>query len=134
VSGGYQGSNDVNGDVLDNMKAFLNLSLSYEAPFKHVSADFNGDGKHDLSDVIGVLKYFLGLDTGAALPEWVFVNEADLNDSGYPLRWDDSANGAILDKSHTQPAPLNVDLTGDTSDLQLIGVLRGDMNGSFFDA
>jgi VCBS repeat-containing protein len=121
-------------DVIDNLKVFLNLSLSYEAPFKHVSADFNGDGKHDLSDVIGVLKYFLGLDTGTALPEWVFVNEADLNDSGYPLRWDDNANGAILDKSHTQPAPLNVDLAGDTSDLQVIGVLRGDMNGSFFDA
>jgi hypothetical protein len=108
--------------------------LSYEAPFKHVSADFNGDGKHELSDVIGVLKYFLGLDTGTALPEWVFVNEADL-DSGHPLRWDEAASvGDRLDKTHTQPAPLNIDLTEETSDLQLIGVLRGDMNGSFFDA
>ena len=113
----------------------MNLNLSYEAPFKQVSADFNGDGKHELSDVIGVLKYFLGLDTGTALPEWVFVNEADLDDSGHPLRWDEAASvGDRLDKTHTQPAPLNIDLTEDTSDLQLIGVLRGDMNGSFFDA
>jgi hypothetical protein len=122
-------------DVIDNLKVFLNLNLSYEAPFKHVSADFNGDGQHELSDVIGVLKYFLGLDTGTALPGWVFVNGVDLDDSGYPLRWDDSASaGDRLDKTHTQPAPLSVDLTGDTSDLQLIGVLRGDMDGSFFDA
>ena len=100
-----------------------------------MSADFNGDGQHELSDVIGVLKYFLGLDTGTALPGWVFVNGVDLDDSGYPLRWDDSASaGDRLDKTHTQPAPLSVDLTGDTSDLQLIGVLRGDMDGSFFDA
>ena len=121
-------------DVIDNLKVFLNLNLSYQAPFKHVSADFNGDGQHELSDVIGVLKYFLGLDTGTALPGWVFVNGADLDDSGYPLRWDDSASaGDRLDKTHTQPAPLSVDLTGDTSDLQLIGVLRGDMDGSFFD-
>ncbi len=122
-------------DVIDNLKVFLNLNLSFDAPFKHVSADFNGDGKHELSDVIGVLKYFLGLDTGTTLPEWVFVNKADLDESGAPLRWDDAAStGDILDKSNTQPAPLNVDLTGDTPDLQLIGVLRGDMNGSFFDA
>jgi hypothetical protein len=121
--------------VIDNLKVFLNLNLSFDAPFKHVSADFNGDGKHELSDVIAVLKYFLGLDTGTTLPEWVFVNKADLDESGAPLRWDDAASpGDILDKSNTQPAPLNVDLTGDASDLQLIGVLRGDMNGSFFDA
>ena len=112
-------------------------SVSHLEGFSGVltAADFNGDGQHELSDVIGVLKYFLGLDTGTALPGWVFVNGVDLDDSGYPLRWDDSASaGDRLDKTHTQPAPLSVDLTGDTSDLQLIGVLRGDMDGSFFDA
>jgi serralysin len=88
------------------------------SPYQAFAADYDGNGKVELSDAIGVLKHVVGLD--APTPQWLFFNEIDQTVPG-------KAN--LL--PGTVPS-LSADLspTGNIH-VGLVGVLRGDVDGSY---
>ena len=86
------------------------------SPYQAFAADYDGNGKVELSDAISVLKHVVGLE--APSPQWMFFNEADSN-----------VPGAANLKPGLVPA-LTIDSTL-PSHIGLVGVLRGDVDGSF---
>jgi hypothetical protein len=117
-------------DVLGALKVYLNkpLDAAYDSPYKYIAADFQGDGDVDLSDVLSLLKYYLKKPVDAA-PSWVFVDSAQTVLVDDKLLPESSTTGLALSKSNAAPADIYVHLDSDTS-VQLIGVLRGDIDGS----
>jgi hypothetical protein len=126
-------------DVLAALKIYLGKSLpsDYNHPANFTAADFNGSGTVDLSDVLQLLKYYLGkpVSTGYG-PAWVFIDKDDITSTAGTVTSIASKdlNTATnkpynLSKDHSKPA----DITHDVSDstLELVGVLRGDVDGSW---
>ncbi|MFZ4526273.1 MAG: RHS repeat-associated core domain-containing protein, partial [Chlorobium sp.] len=94
-------------DAITILKSIVGLTpLNH---YQEIAADFDKSDGVDLNDAIGILKHVVGLP--APTPEWVF-----------------------LDKSDTIPflEPIMVDLTSDTT-VDLVGILRGDVDGSWFE-
>ena len=84
--------------------------------FQSLAADFDGSGTVSLADALGVLRHTLGRPAPA--PSWVFVEEGD------------DALSSILSPGVLGPA--SVDLTPPSPiEVSLIGVLRGDVDGSY---
>ena len=102
-------------DVLDCLKLYLGKSVTNPSPYKLVAADLDGNSKVDLTDVLNLLKNYLG-KTVSATPQWVFVKELS------PL--------TALNKSATNLPTLQHDPTTG-SELNMVAVLRGDVNGSW---
>lgn len=91
-------------------------------PYQTVAADFDANGKVELSDVLNLLKFYLKKPLTTALsPHWTFMDahNADLN-----------ANGTPIDTANAEPAPIDWQ-QGELAPVQLVGVLRGDVDGSF---
>ena len=88
------------------------------SPYQAYAADYDGSGKIELSDAIGVLKHVVGLD--APTPKWIFFNELD---------------ATVPTKANLLPGSvpsLNADLSGSGAiHVGLVGVLRGDVDGSY---
>ncbi len=88
------------------------------SPYQAYAADYDGNGKVELSDAIGVLKHVVGLD--APTPKWIFFNEIDQTVPG---------------KANLLPGSvpsLSVDLSAAGNiHVGLVGVLRGDVDGSY---
>ena len=88
------------------------------SPYQAYAADYDGSGTIELSDAIGVLKHVVGLD--APTPKWIFFNELDATVPG---------------KANLLPGSvpsLSADLSGSGSiHVGLVGVLRGDVDGSY---
>ena len=88
------------------------------SPYQAYAADYDGSGKIELSDAIGVLKHVVGLD--APTPKWIFFNELD---------------ATVPTKANLLPGSvpsLSADLSGSGSiHVGLVGVLRGDVDGSY---
>jgi hypothetical protein len=122
-------------DVLAALKIYLGKSVpdSYASPFNFVAADFDQSGAVTLTDVLQLLKYYLGKST-ANSPEWVFVNAADLEGSGLASTLQSSITGANVSKALTSTKVVAHDFSVDGAELQLIGVLRGDVDGSWTSA
>jgi hypothetical protein len=115
-------------DVLGALKVYLSkpLDAAYNTDYKYVAADFDGNGRVELSDVLGLLKYYLGKPVDAA-PEWVFADAAALvNDHAASEQV-----GQPLSKAAAMPAPIEVDMLVPDVQLTLVGVLRGDVDGSW---
>ena len=88
------------------------------SPYQAYAADYDGNGKVELSDAIGVLKHVVGLD--APTPQWLFFNEIDQTVPG-------KANllpGSVPSLSADLSAAGNIHVG-------LVGVLRGDVDGSY---
>jgi len=109
-------------DVLAALKVYLGKPLpnDYSSPYNYIAADFDGNGAVSLSDVLNLLKYYLNKPTGCVVPQWVFV------DSSSSL----AANDQALSKSNAFPHSVIHDLN-DTATVQLVGILRGDVDGSY---
>jgi hypothetical protein len=122
-------------DVLAALKIYLGKSVpdSYASPFNFVAADFDQSGAVTLTDVLQLLKYYLGKST-ANSPEWVFVNAADLQGSGVASTLQSATTGASVSKALTTTKVVAHDFSVDAAELQLIGVLRGDVDGSWTSA
>lgn len=111
-------------DVLAALKIYLNKPLGNASlrPYQTVAADLDANGKVDLSDVLNLLKIYLKKPLSTDLsPQWTFVDAHNeyLSTSGKPI---DPANAAA--------APIDWQ-QADLAPVQLIGVLRGDVDGSF---
>ncbi len=120
-------------DVLAALKIYLGKSVpdAYASPLNYVAADFDASGSVTLTDVLQMLKYYLGKSTtNNVKPEWAFLDAADLTGSGSTATAL-GANGQALSKTNALPHAVDVDLMSDIDTLQLVGVLRGDVDGSW---
>ena len=86
------------------------------SPFQIIAADVNGDGRVTSADALAILKMAVHMTT-ALTPQWVFVDEArDLSVlSRTNASWDHG---------------IGVQVAGDAT-VNLVGVLSGDVNGSW---
>ena len=113
-------------DVLAALKIYLGKSLpsAYTSPLNYIAADFDGVGGVTLTDVLSLLKYYLGKSTPAT-PQWVFVDAADIT-AGLT-----GSNGQPLSKTNTTPHAIDQLFDADHTAIELVGVLRGDVDGSW---
>lgn len=103
-------------DVLSALKLYLGKTTADNSGYAKVAADFDANGKIELSDVLGILKTYLG-KASSITPQWAFVDaSANLN--------------GLTAKACAAPA-LDLNLVDMTTTVNLIGILRGDVNGSW---
>jgi hypothetical protein len=94
------------------------------SPYQAYAADFDANGKVELSDAIAVLKHVVGLTSPD--PQWIFFNETDSSVSSM------LSPGKSSLSPGTVPAPISVDLSvASPVHVGLVGVLRGDVDGSY---
>jgi hypothetical protein len=89
------------------------------SPYQSIAADVDANGVVSLADALGVLRHAVGLP-GAPSPAWVFLDESD--PTVPMLAADPTAPGLPAAPQATLPA---------TDTLVLVGVLRGDVDGSW---
>lgn len=116
-------------DVLAALKIYLNKPLpeAYASPLNYIAADFDCSGSVTLTDVLQLLKYYLNKPTSVA-PSWQFVDASDFSADGKTLS---GANGADLTKDNTVPHAIDQNFSGAHTSIELVGVLRGDVDGSW---
>ena len=81
------------------------------------------DGRVTSADALAILKMAVGLP-GAPAPGWMFVDEErDF--------YDETTGTFTLDRNHTTwDSAINTPVDGNTA-VNLVGVLKGDVNGSW---
>ena len=94
----------------------VNADGSPAARFQSLAADFDGSGTVSLADALGVLRHAVGIQASA--PTWVFVKEGD-----------DGVHSPLV-PGLAGPVTVEMALPG-AVDVNLIGVLRGDVDGSW---
>lgn len=105
-------------DVLETLKLYLGKPVGNPSPYKYLAADIDGNGLLSLSDVLTTLKVYLGKSTPVQ-PSWVYAPRAEVesNDSHF--------------NASTIPVKVLASLNEAASGVELVGVLRGDVNGSW---
>lgn len=105
-------------DVLDCLKLYLGKAIIDPSPYRILAADFDGNGVLNLSDVLSILKIYLGKQISKN-PEWIFVNSELINSNATQIK----------------PGSCAIDLISynsiETSGIDIVGVLRGDVDGSW---
>jgi hypothetical protein len=116
-------------DVLAALKIYLGKALpdSYTSPVNFIAADFDANGKVELADVLNLLKYYLG-KPNTSTPVWTFVDAADFSSDGKSLA---GANSGSINKTDTTPHAIDQYFVNGNESIQIIGVLRGDVDGSW---
>jgi Ca2+-binding RTX toxin-like protein len=93
------------------------------SPYQFIAADVNGSGTVTLSDALAILRMAVGAPNATNL-EWMFVEE----DRDF---WDEEAGRFTLDKDNAAwDRAVQIQLP-DQSQTNLVGVLKGDVNGSW---
>jgi hypothetical protein len=117
-------------DAISILKMIVGLSVNSGStalsPYQVVAADFNRDGTVGLTDAIDVLKAVVGL--AAPSPTWTFTDASKVASN---LTMDSYNNDKTksLDSGWMSPnMPLNLSTT---TDVKLVGVLAGDVDGSW---
>lgn len=115
-------------DVLSALKIYLGKPTGAAIPagLQACAADLDGNGQVDLSDVLNLLKVYLGKPVApSSQPSWAFVNAESVTPDGSL-----STDGHLIDKHYTHLP--DIDWThGTETPIELIGVLRGDVDGSW---
>jgi hypothetical protein len=88
------------------------------SPYQALAADVDGNGAVSLADALGVLRHAVGA-AAAPAPGWVFVDEAD---AGMPARA--TLNPGVVPATLAGVTPVD-------GHIGLVGVLRGDVDGSW---
>lgn len=89
------------------------------SPYQALAADFDGNGKVELTDAIGVLKHVVGL--AAFQPAWHFVTELDPSVPNLPKLAPGAPQTSVI-ASLGAGSPVHVGL---------VGYLTGDVDGSY---
>lgn len=117
-------------DAISILKMIVGLNVNSGStalsPYQVVAADFNRDGTVGLTDAIDVLKAVVGLT--APSPTWTFMDARKVASN---LTMDSYNNDKTksLDNGWMSPnMPLNLNTT---TDVKLVGVLSGDVDGSW---
>lgn len=115
-------------DVLAALKVYLNkpLTADINGYTKYIASDFDGNGTVNLTDVLTLLKYYLNKPT-TVTPQWVFLEAAA--DGTVPFNQANAAFGK--DAGAALPAEIIKDLSSPADDVQIVGILRGDVDGSW---
>jgi hypothetical protein len=117
-------------DAIGILKMIVGLNVNSGStalsPYQVVAADFNQDGTVGLTDAIDVLKAVVGLT--APSPGWVVLDQTKVSST---LTMDSYNSDATKKQSSGWMAPtLSVDLEK-TQEVKLVGVLAGDVDGSW---
>jgi hypothetical protein len=112
-------------DAIAILKMIVGLNVNSNntplSPYQAIAADFDQSGDVGLTDAIGVLKMVVGLS--APSPTWKYYDDTKLN-SAY------TAGQSLNPKGWTGSA-LFSDPSSVDSGVKLIGVLTGDVDGSW---
>jgi hypothetical protein len=115
-------------DAIGILKMIVGLSVNSNnmplSPYQAVAADFDQSGSVDLTDAIGVLKMVVGLS--APVPSWTFFDGSKL---GAAYNAAQSLNHKAWSAAASVP-----DTSVDLSKISLVGVLTGDVDGSWLGA
>jgi methionine-rich copper-binding protein CopC len=94
-----------------------NADGSVVSPYQYLAADVNHDGQVKAADALNILKMAVKLGTAPEM-EWLFVPE--------------SVGSESMSRTHVvwpdNPMPVTLDMD---QELQLIGIVKGDVNGSW---
>jgi len=94
-----------------------NTDGSAVSPYQYLAADINKDGVIRAVDALNILKMAVKLDTAPA-NEWLFVPESVGSES--------MSRNHVIWPDNPEPVSLGAD-----QDLHLIGIVRGDVDGSW---
>ena len=121
VSGVAEGNALQSSDALAALKIAVGLNPNADgsavSPYQFLAADVNKDGAIKAGDALGILKMVVKLTTAPA-NEWLFVP--------------DSVGSEAMSRTHVvwpeNPIPVTLDVD---QDLHLIGIVKGDVDGSW---
>jgi len=99
----------------------VNSNNTALSPYQAIASDFDQSGDVGLTDAIGVLKMVVGLS--APTPTWKYYDDAKLA-STY------TSTQSLNPKGWTTTAVMSDTGTADSS-VKLVGVLTGDVDGSW---
>ncbi len=112
-------------DAIAILKMIVGLNVNSNntalSPYQAIAADFDQSGDVGLTDAIGVLKMVVGLS--APTPTWKFYDDTKLA-SAY------TSAQSLNPKSWTSSSAISDTGTADSS-VKLVGVLTGDVDGSW---
>jgi Ca2+-binding RTX toxin-like protein len=112
-------------DAIAILKMIVGLNVNSNntplSPYQAIAADFDQSGDVGLTDAIGVLKMVVGLS--APTPTWKYYDDTQLN-SAY------NSAQSLNPKGWTGSALIS-DSTSIYSEVKLVGVLSGDVDGSW---
>jgi hypothetical protein len=112
-------------DAIAILKMIVGLNVNSNntplSPYQAIAADFDQDGSVGLTDAIGVLKMVVGLS--APTPTWKYYDDTKLA-SAY------TSAQSLNPKGWTTTAVISDTGTADSS-VKLVGVLTGDVDGSW---
>ena len=94
-----------------------NADGSPVSPYQYLAADVNQDGQVTAADALNILKMAVKLDTAPAI-EWLFVSDSVGSEA--------MSRTNVIWPTSTTPVTLDMD-----QQLHLIGIVRGDVNGSW---
>lgn len=103
-------------DAIAILKMIVGLDMA-SSEYQVAAADLDESGAVDLQDAIGVLKHVVGLTAPA--PQWSFVS------AGTAV-----ADIDALEVHHTFDPRISQDVSIDST-IELVGILRGDVDGSW---
>jgi uncharacterized delta-60 repeat protein len=113
-------------DAIAILKLIVGLNVNANgaplSPYQLIAADFDQDGRVDLSDAIGVLKRVVGLNAPA--PAWKYYDDQKLG-LGFDVA--KSLEHALW----STPAEMAI---ASASEVKIVGVLAGDVDGSWLAA
>ncbi len=112
-------------DAIAILKMIVGLNVNSNntplSPYQAIAADFDQSGDVDLTDAIGVLKMVVGLS--APTPTWKYYDDTKLNSSYTSAQ-------SLNPKAWTSTSVITDTATA-VSSVKLIGVLTGDVDGSW---
>ena len=112
-------------DAIAILKMIVGLNVNSNntalSPYQAIAADFDQSGDVGLTDAIGVLKMVVGLT--APTPTWKYYDDTQLN-SAY------TSAQSLNPKGWTSAAAIS-DISTASSSVTLVGVLTGDVDGSW---
>ena len=112
-------------DAIAILKMIVGLPVNSNgvslSPYQSLAADFDQDGTVGLTDAIGVLKMVVGLTSPA--PTWKYYDDAQVIGTI-------KSPQALIPKSWIGSASIS-DLSATDSSVKIVGVLTGDVDGSW---
>jgi len=121
VSGTLESNSIKANDALAALKIAAGMNPNADgsavSPYQYLAADVNHDGQVKAADALNILKMAVKLST-APEKEWLFVPESIGSES--------MSRAHVVWPDNQIPVTLDID-----QELQLIGIVQGDVNGSW---
>jgi hypothetical protein len=93
------------------------------SPYQFIAADVTGDGRVNSQDALAILKMAVRR-ADAPARDWIFVRE----DADF---WNEATGAVSMNRNAVSYAKSPFAVSGGAQDLDFVGVLKGDVNGSW---